>query len=411
MKKITLCFIAIACFSMNVAGQNWKPGVIVLVNGDTLTGDLSTEAMGEFECVLKTSKGLTKYSPDQVSSFYIQAQAYFESSAIKKGDHQEIVFAQILVSGKADLLEHDDAYYLRDSTNNTFLLETIKQKRVIDGKEYIAVIDKYKQILREKLTNCPDAQFAIDATAHTKRALIKVFIKYNECFGIKTPLVVKSLRRPAWYVGLGYNLATTNLKQLDIGLTVESSTFNDKYLQKMPNIFLQFNPRLAKEISFQLSGYRVSYSYHQDYARSSYREIPNTNPVRVEPFSYKVHHDVEYSTFVLPLMLQCSFLKDRIVQPFFGIGMALHVGGDVTGIDRLENVTDNTVTVTPVKASHKAEGSFRFQAGVNFKVGAFLFGGNALAETLDLPVRFIGVSGTHQRNLIYNISTAINIIK
>jgi hypothetical protein len=411
MNRLALVILAMVCIMAKTNAQNWKDGVVVLANGDSIKGKLSVEAIDSYECKMSDAGNITDYKPEDVTSFYIPREIYLEPAPVMERGNLQTVFVKVIVSGKMKLMERKGYYFIRDSNNNVFALEEIKQNREVDGREYQVIVQKYKQILQERLIDCPEAQQAVKSTMLTKKSLIWLFNKYNACFRIQSVTEsVKVTGKPKLYIGIGYNFLSTRLHNEPAGTTGSSSTFDDKTTQSSPGFFLQFNPAKVRGLSIQLSGYKASYAYHNE-AEGFYFADNSTSTGSV-PVYYKFEDDVSYKSFVLPLMIQYSLRNRRIVQPYVGLGVAFHFTSNYYGMEHFYDITHNTDNL------HKFDGDFfaghetalRAQLGLNFKLGPALIGGSVTTELLNSPLVF-SLFTANQNNLVFNLSAAFNLVR
>jgi len=292
----------------------------------------------------------------------------------------------LLVQGKADLLERNVYYYIRDENNTITVLETIKQKRTIEGREYVATIEAYKQTLRDKLTGCDDAQNSIGKTTLTKRSLMRLFNNYNACFGITpTSVSVKRGSKSKFHIGASYNMLTTTLKKYK-GFDDQQGTFDDKTSQNATSFLLQFTPGYPKGLSIQLSGYQVSYAYTGEKRIGWF--VPNSTNTGYVADYYRYKYNMEYKSVVMPLMLQYSFFNEKTIQPYVGLGVGVHFTNNYTGyVDSIHESTSES-TRSRLNKPSASETSFRSSVGVNLKLSRFLIGGGLMYESMHSPLNF-----------------------
>lgn len=407
MKKIAFLAIVLLSFAAETQAQNWKPGVIVLANGDSVKGDLSEQAMGNYECRLKKSdESIVSYAPDQVVSFYIPGEMYFERVALKNSDEEQLVFMNVIVSGRADLLEHDDVFYVR--TEDAVLpLETIEQKRMVDTKEYVSTFEKFKQTLDSKFVDCPDAQKAISSTVLSRRSLTKLFLRYNLCFDptIKVQSQRKA-RKPQFSLGLKYNFMSTKLRDLtdEFSRTATESTFDDKVQQSFLGGYIQYNTYVPNGLAIQLAFHRVSFQYNSRNVFQAPEQLDNGGTRQVDlDFKY----NISYSSFVMPLTARYSFFNDKKVRPFVAIGTGIQSNKKFVGMGDFTHITDAKNRKVAIGTMNSFAFSFMWGAGVNYHVQRFTIGGSVHLEYLKSPVTLIGVSrgfNPKQNNVLTSLS-------
>jgi hypothetical protein len=417
MKKFLAPIIALAFAAITEThAQDLQRGIVIVSPGDTLRGMLSQRAMDNYECELTTTDGnTTKYTPDRVIAFYIPGTIYFERAQIEADGQTQLVFMNVAVSGKADLLERKGNLYLHyDNEDNAIELKTESQKRTVDAKEYVVTIDLYKDVLKSKLVGCPNAADLMKSTGLTKKSIGRLLNTYNACFGGSSAKqqTTKKGTRPWVSIGAEYNFLTTKLGNPGTSTSIKQSTFKDPLSPNFPSFYIQLNPAVARSLSLQLAGYSVSYQYN-GYAEGVVAIPPSNDTEEWRDDLYRFRTEVKYKSFVMPLMVKYSFLQGRVIQPTLGAGLGFHFNSKFAGSETTTDVepqqTLSTSKFPPVRPKVM---SFRSVAGVNVRLGAFLFGGNVLMEIMKSPMNFYsrvtaGKFNSNQTNVGFTISAGV----
>lgn len=383
MKKFAFVVFATACLVLQANAQKWKPGVVVLTRGDTIKGQLSVSAIAALECQLMTPDGRSeKYGADQVVSFYIPGELYFQRASI----NDEWVFMNVLASGQASLLERRGVFYLRDQDNKVTPLEILEQKRVVEGRDYVVRLENYKQVLRDKLTDCAAAQGDIGAVDLSKRSLTRLINKYNSCFKSGSEVVAegsskKNVIKPHITLGLEYSFQATRIGKLPIqyGSNATESNLIKFQGQSYPGVYLQVNTSL-RGLSLLFSFHSPSYSFM---TRRQFVDQTKTGPVTSE---YK--YDIKYRANVIPVMITYSLGNNRIVQPTMGLGFGLQFNSGFSCIEDYSRSVNINHRITEMGSVKPRALSFLYSVGVNVNAGSFRIGASANLEFLGSPIRF-----------------------
>ena len=227
-----ILFMVCFCFKQPVMAQQFKPGYVLLNNGDTLHGLIQTENWGKAPLKVQFKASATEtlhtYSPLLIHSFRIKGGDWYFSyvgdiDPSSLNDDQldynpfpdtvrVAMFIRSVVMGKLSL------YYARDYNDRVhlFIQKDGGATRELNYKKYYIeerVLADYRnqitrrtimanQIYKEQLTNlmadCPAVAIGIvsQPLSYSKNDIMELVVEYNRCKSAKTSFVEK---KEAWH--------------------------------------------------------------------------------------------------------------------------------------------------------------------------------------------------------------------
>jgi len=366
--RILFLVATFVCTSiMAMAQDRWFPGAIVKTNGDTINGLVSAKAI-EFErCLFRVGDGLeTEYTADQLKAFWIDTGYSFQTLELPANEPK---FAMVLARGRADLLKCKSRFFLLDSLNALFELETIISKKFVEDQLMEVTQEKFKQTLMWKFSDCVKATRRIPGTTLVEPSLVKLFNTYNSCFGEQVrPETVSPRRNSTFYVGVDYGYLKTKLG--DISEEWYTSIDKSQFLhseRSFTGLSFRYSAGHFKGVSFDIAIQKLEFKF---------ASVKTTKDVTLAaPFDEVTYTTVSrYSTIRLPIGVSYSFFSWRKVQPFARLAFAAHLNrGSLNGARHrvLSNGDTEDETVFGV---HPTNFSFIAEAGVNVKFGPVMVG-------------------------------------
>jgi hypothetical protein len=185
------------------AQRDFRPGYIILNEGDTLKGLILYNALHAWtQCTFKKGQDASSvdYSPGDLRAYRFDDGRYFISREIPADKGQALVFLEYLLKGKASL------YYFRDGSDHYYiekeagkLVELTEQEKILtdaSGNEFIKPA-QYEGKLRSLMSDCPEIYPSISQTSLNHSSLIKLGKSYHEkvCPG-EACVVFERTRKP-----------------------------------------------------------------------------------------------------------------------------------------------------------------------------------------------------------------------
>lgn len=166
-----------------IEATDFKPGFIINLKKDTIVGFIRKRGDSPYEfCNFKSSEtaGTIRYSPFQILGYGDQNSFYLSKEAVENETSIQL-FAEVLLFGRASLLEIKGEVYLGDSSKQILRLQDASTQ---DGMFEIRK-EFYKGLLKLKLTGCDEIAPRIQTVKYDTRSLIKLLEFYNSCFNEK----------------------------------------------------------------------------------------------------------------------------------------------------------------------------------------------------------------------------------
>jgi hypothetical protein len=180
-----LIFISIYCILTSVysfAQRDFRPGYIISNSSDTIIGYILYKSFDAYnDCTFKAAieNKDNHYKPGEIKAFRFSDGKFFISKEIPSETGLQLVFAEFLIQGKANI------YYYQDGLEH-FYIETDKDKitelsDLTPGEDRLHLKNGfYKGKLRYMLSNCPAIYPEIDRVNLNSSDLIKLAKDYHE---------------------------------------------------------------------------------------------------------------------------------------------------------------------------------------------------------------------------------------
>lgn len=257
MKSIPFIGIFLLSFFSVLSQNDFRPGYILKNEGDTIRGWVSySESNSPYKnCVFKTNDGASSstYTPDQLKGYGINAGRYYISTTVISDSVSSLVFAHVVVSGRATLLRAKGILYLLDTEGKTYELSKKELGHAYyQGVKYAKSDEAYKKgILAWKMSDYPELRHQIERSHLHTKSLVALFEAYNLHFSYAPSLFKRKL--PLTAIQLGPTMDFTyskisNVESLQLGLRVNEKQFaTDKSLSPGLSLFIS-SPRLSEKI-------------------------------------------------------------------------------------------------------------------------------------------------------------------
>jgi hypothetical protein len=249
-------------------GQDYRPGFIVMANGDSLKGyvDNAAPKKNSAVCSFKTSLNAEKqtFGVDELKAFGIDGYRFYESRLIRIGDRKERAFVEALVKGRVSLYKHLGLFYL--SKDSIFLLPPPRDKEVIVGNsKYLVADSRYIDLLNMAFVDC---KMKNGKPRYYEKGLTDVVQRYNECMGVPvtTPKTSKSWTKISARGFVAFDQASVNLSGF------ENFSMNQSRTVPFGLGIDISSPRISDRTFFLLEAWRINKSF-QGYSEET---LPNS---------------------------------------------------------------------------------------------------------------------------------------
>lgn len=261
------------------AQSDFRPGFVVLNNGDTVSGYLeySVRDIQEKECRFRREKQgtTTHYSPVELTGYGFESGRQYVTRTIPiEGDNRS-VFLQRLQSGRANLYLYDDKFYLEK--DSLFQLPVPKKREVnTDNGMYVVQDNLYVGLLSMTFADC---KMELKNPAYEIRWLSKAVQAYNRCTGsvTVTDRTSSTWTKVNWqlfggvkYVGSDSESNLFSFFPLaGASLELSSPIVNDKLFLCVELMYFKYYSQRTEEYVNPLYTMRIDYTY-----RSSTVSVP-----------------------------------------------------------------------------------------------------------------------------------------
>jgi hypothetical protein len=200
VKRLALSVLGIFIFLSSFSQQNYLPGNIIQLNGDTLQGFIDYRKWllnpDEIHFREQSESNELPFTPQDIKGFTVSGEIY-ESAFIKVETslkeisvtneltfESDTVFLQVLFKGAKCLYFYDNKtvneqfYIKQDSSYELLIYKKYMKKQnaknlLMENKRYIGQLLNY-------LKDCPSIQSILNKTEYTKNSLEKLFTNYYE---------------------------------------------------------------------------------------------------------------------------------------------------------------------------------------------------------------------------------------
>lgn len=219
MKKhftIILVFLSIAFYSNGQA--ELKNGYILLLNGDTIYGQINNQNYysNSIECEFKKNNtdSIITFSPNQIKGYRFLDGKYYRSMTIPTNKSTENVFLEYLLNGQLSMFFRQD----QDGVNHYFiskdtmpLTELLYTKEIveIDGKTYLHEKKEANGVLSYYMSDCPSIMYEVQSLKEpSHESLIKIGKKYHNLVCTDHQCIIYE-KKPKINIKLGISAGTS----------------------------------------------------------------------------------------------------------------------------------------------------------------------------------------------------------
>ena len=378
----TFLFLVLTGYSQ----QNYLPGIIVKLKGDTLRGLINYQNSEKNPLNIYFRSDMNHepdiFSPQEVQSFMVANEIYISAAvSINEGFYgtqelgnspeiilrTETVFLQALVRGNKSL------YYLKDSKGREQFyveldsryelliyhkyLKNLTNSGDIAGANTITEDKKYIGQLSYYLSDCPKIQSGLRNLKLSKQSLVKLFRQYYDCMNVKAEYEKKSDETRADFGVIG-GLSLTSLKfKADEG-SFDALVNSDFPVSPGVAFGIYYNKKLSRNLGrFSLHNELFFSNYKTE---AFYKVVVNENRY--------VNNNISLGGIFIKMnnMLQYSF-PVKSVSLFVRLGISNGFNLSETNQNNVEYVFYSTTTEKTIPA---IDGTRKYAFGLVGGIGA-----------------------------------------
>ncbi|MBX0333805.1 PorT family protein [Pontibacter sp. HSC-14F20] len=402
-KLIMLCISAL--LSAPAAAQSdYRPGYVVMPQGDTLQGHVSyrTDALGKTVGFKRDNQSITtSYTANEISGYGFPGDRNYRTRTLDHADTlaAEYVFMQELVRGTASLFVYKNTFFIEKNDNPDKLHKLYITKETYVNTYGVTAqrdINHYVRTLNTLLQDCFAMFNKIERVKLAEKNLVDLVREYNKCVGRADEQIIFKVSkkwfaiRPGFVGALSHtslNFSATDERYLPL----EHAEFNTNTHPTFGLALLLNSPRINERASILVEGRYFSNSYRSD---PSY--------IWFESY-YDNEIEIELSALKLTTALRYDF-AGKTLQPFVNAGGFLNFFNkrDFRHIQYVRSTQSSTPTE---RNRDNAEFLSKMQQGLMLGAGSYL---HINKHRLSLEARYELGLDLHKHNAVNKINTALD---
>lgn len=232
--KLTFIILGILIFQSSFCQENYLPGHLIALNGDTIHGFIDYRNWSKNPNKIYFSGRIDGemhiYTPNDLIGFSVQDEIYVsaivktEISPTKTNELQydpeliiniDTVFLQTMIQGSKSLYYYkgsnakDQFYIKEDSSFNLLIYKRYLKKH--EGTNVISVNKKYLGQLTFYFKDCPSIQSKLGNTKYNKKSIENLFLFYYDCTQSKVEFHKKT-EKLSIEIGILAGVSLTSIK-------------------------------------------------------------------------------------------------------------------------------------------------------------------------------------------------------
>ncbi|PVY44234.1 outer membrane beta-barrel protein [Pontibacter virosus] len=402
-KLISLCVVAL--LSIPAAAQSdYKPGYVVMPQGDTLQGQVSyrTDALGKTIGFKKTSQSATtSYTANDIAGYGFPGDRNFRTRTLDHADTlaAEYVFMQELVRGTMSLYLYRGTFFVEKNDNSSKLHKLYITKETYVNNYGVTAqrdINHHVRVLNTLMLDCFAMLSKIERVKLAEKNLVDLVKEYNSCAGgAEEQTTFKESKK--WFAikpGFVGAISHTSLNfsaSDETYLHLEHAEFNTNTYPTFGIALLLNSPRINELASLLVEGRYFTNSYQAD---PSYVWFDSYYDNQIE---------IELSAIKLTTALRYDF-AGKTLQPF------VNAGGFVNLFNQRDykhtQYVRRTQSSTPTERNRdNAEFISKVQQGLMLGAGSYL---HINKHRLSLEARYEFGLDLHEHNAVNKINNSLD---
>ncbi|PKV67055.1 porin family protein [Pontibacter ramchanderi] len=321
-----LYFLVTFCASVMLtvpatAQSDYKPGYVVMPQGDTLRGQVSyrTDLAGKTIGFKRDNQSATaSYTANDLAGYGFPGDRNYRTRTLDHADTlaAEYVFMQELVRGTMSLYVYKGTYFVekKDNPDKLHKLYITKEEYVNQyGVTALRDINHHVRVLNTLMLDCFAMLSKVERVKLAEKSLVDLVREYNSCAGDpEGQTTFKESKkwfaiRPGFVGGISHTSLEFSAKD-ERYLHLEHAEFNSNTQPTFGMSLLLYSPRINQNASLMLEGRYGQNSFQAD---PSYRW-------------FDAYYDNEISFDLSAFKLSTAFRYDfagKTVQPFVNAGI------------------------------------------------------------------------------------------
>jgi len=327
-KRVLSITLTILLFSVVKAQSDFRPGYIITLQGDTISGLINFRGgkANAKDCVFKKKDDPEKvtYTPNQIKSYqFIDGKCYLSVTSMNL-KFKELIFLEYIIKGSINIFYYQDDvkdYYF--AVKDTTLIELDHHDRLTGNAEKDILImakpEKYKKQLKLLVQDQPSLFSNIDRIDCNTKDLIMLTKKYQN-LSCPSQECIQYDKRTGRSIKFKFGILSS------VGLSHLSSPPYNMYISDYDETkCLDFKPTITYEIGATLNMY-LDYTGRKKFCVQlspslNFVEYTSNEERSLSPLLYVYKLNIKYTTLKIPLLLKYSFYSsNRSVFPFVKLG-------------------------------------------------------------------------------------------
>ncbi len=332
-KYLLYCIALLSTTSFVFGQKDYKPGMIITNNNDTLCGliDMKSNYQNCRECIFieKNEQNPKTFFPEDIKAYKIENEKYYVSKKVTMNNKTQWVFLEFMVDGIVDLyyLKESNDYYFIEKDTSIYQLSNESRVEIINDKKYLKNSNQYKSILQYVFYDSPKIKNEIATTNFNYTSLIKVTKDYHNsvCNEYECIDYSRSVRAGIFletYVGI-----------INSWMGLKTSSDHDFNLKPS----FGFNLRIRPVKTHYLWNVMVGFNYSENNFQGYYNNTLFTE----YSATYQIYS--KYKIIRIPMTVEYS-LPFKKIKPFVSLSynhiFLTNIDYDINRIDEMGKVID-----------------------------------------------------------------------
>jgi hypothetical protein len=187
--RLNLLFLALFLAAAVQAQTDYRPGIVITLNNDTLHGfiDYRGDARNSRVCNFRENTGseAKSYLPTEIKGYRYNESKYYVSKKIVYNGQESTLFLEFLVNGKADLFyfkedDNSNHFFIEKANGQIFELTNVEETIKQGGRTFSHERKEYIGLLKYAFADCPQLFSSINQTTLEAKPLIKLTKRYHD---------------------------------------------------------------------------------------------------------------------------------------------------------------------------------------------------------------------------------------
>ncbi|REE01173.1 outer membrane beta-barrel protein [Marinoscillum furvescens] len=383
------CRVLFFCFFLAIvlkatSQSVYKPGYIVTIEQDTVSGSIVDQALGKryVSCSFVAQDSITKFLPDELLGYGYHGGRVYRSSKIDSS------FVEVVFQGPLSVYRLENQFYVEKDTS--FLPLVIEKTKVVnDGREVLKTSHHWKGVLAYLISDClKEGNIEVSEMRLNERNLISISEKYSQCreedyqvFKESIPIVTIQLGAAVGFSRYGVNIDGRNMVP----------TMDDKYSS--------FDPSIGLVGAFTFNRFNDRFGFQVE---THYQKVEYTSYIRFKE-GHVEHHDsyIMHQTISLPVSMKYTVpRKKHALYLQAGVNLDFHIATQAKSSSEFElnNIISTQPEIEPFEVNKNQIGVFG-GAGIQLP-----FKG----RITDVSLRYMNMRAFNETDFIYASNSRIS---